>query len=161
MVWYVFYAFSQTAWTRLNLRKDVAPVISSFISWDTVHIIWDHKIRKGVRTSTHYSPLRSGCCFDNAVVKLILFNSIFRSSNGNALRWMPRDLSGEKSSLVQVMAWCRQAPSHCLSKCWPRSMSPNGITRPQWVKFKSISTHTSYILHYYHVARAPLNTEHW
>ena len=32
------------------------------------------------------------------------------------------------------MAWCRQAPSHYLSQCWPRSMSPNGITMPQWVK---------------------------
>ena len=27
-----------------------------------------------------------------------------------------------------------QATSHCLSQCWPRSMSPNGITRHQWVK---------------------------
>ena len=31
------------------------------------------------------------------------------------------------------MAWCRQATSHYLSQCWPRSMSPYGITRPQWV----------------------------
>ena len=35
--------------------------------------------------------------------------------------------------LVQVMAWCRQATSHYLSQCWPRSMSPYGTTRPQWV----------------------------
>ena len=32
------------------------------------------------------------------------------------------------------MAWCHQATSHYLSQCWPRSMSPYGITRPQWVK---------------------------
>ena len=32
------------------------------------------------------------------------------------------------------MAWCRQATSHYLSQCWPRSMSPYGVTRPQWVK---------------------------
>ena len=38
-----------------------------------------------------------------------------------------------KSTLVQVMAWCRQATSHYLSQCWPRSQSPYGITRPQWV----------------------------
>ena len=31
-------------------------------------------------------------------------------------------------------AWCHQATSHYLSKCWPRSMSPYGVTRPQWVK---------------------------
>ena len=34
------------------------------------------------------------------------------------------------------MAWCRQATSHYLSQCWPRSVAgqkPSGITRPQWV----------------------------
>ena len=31
------------------------------------------------------------------------------------------------------MAWCRQATSHYLSQCWPRSLSPYGVTRPQWV----------------------------
>ena len=51
-----------------------------------------------------------------------------------ALRWMPLDLIDDKSTLAQVMAWCHQAPSHYLSQCWPRSMSSNGITRPQWVK---------------------------
>ena len=39
----------------------------------------------------------------------------------------------DMSTLVQVMAWCRQATSHYLSQCWPRSMSPNGVARPQWV----------------------------
>ena len=32
------------------------------------------------------------------------------------------------------MAWCRQATSHYLSQCWPRSLSPYDVTRPQWVK---------------------------
>ena len=27
-----------------------------------------------------------------------------------------------------------QATSHYLSQCWPRSLSPYGVTRPQWVK---------------------------
>ena len=50
-----------------------------------------------------------------------------------ALRWMSLDLFDDKSTLVQVMAWCCQATSHYLSQCWPRSMSPYGVTRPQWV----------------------------
>ena len=50
------------------------------------------------------------------------------------LKWIPMDLTDCKSTLVQVMAWCRQATSHCLSQCWPRFMSPYGVTRPQWVK---------------------------
>ena len=31
------------------------------------------------------------------------------------------------------MACCHQATSHYLSQCWPRSMSRDGVTRPQWV----------------------------
>ena len=31
-------------------------------------------------------------------------------------------LTGKKSTLVRVMAWGRQATSHCLSQCWPRSV---------------------------------------
>ena len=50
-----------------------------------------------------------------------------------ALRWMSLDLTDDKSTLVQVMAWCHQATSHYLNQCWPRSMSPNDVTRPQWV----------------------------
>ena len=37
------------------------------------------------------------------------------------------------SILVQVIAWCHQATSYCISQCWPRSMSPCGVSRPQWV----------------------------
>ena len=35
--------------------------------------------------------------------------------------------------LVQVVVWCRQATNHYLSQYWPRSISPYGITRPQYV----------------------------
>ena len=52
-----------------------------------------------------------------------------------ALRWMSMDLTDDKSTLVQVMAWCRQATSHYLSQYWPRSLSSYGVTRPQWVKW--------------------------
>ena len=51
------------------------------------------------------------------------------------LRWMPPDFTDDKSTLGQVMAWCRKATRHYLSQCWPRSLAPYGVTRPQWVKF--------------------------
>ena len=50
-----------------------------------------------------------------------------------ALRRMSLDLTDDKSTLVQVMPWCRQATSHYLNQCWPRSLSPYDVTRPQWV----------------------------
>ena len=46
---------------------------------------------------------------------------------------MSLDLTDDKSTLVQVMAQCRQATSHYLSQCWPRSLSPYGFTRLQCV----------------------------
>ena len=54
-------------------------------------------------------------------------------SNEIALTWKSQDSTDDKSTLAQVMAWCLQATSHYLSQCWPRSLSPYGVTRPQWV----------------------------
>ena len=50
-----------------------------------------------------------------------------------ALIWMLLDFTDDQSILVQEMAWCRQATSHYLSQCWPRSLSTYGVTRPQWL----------------------------
>ena len=41
-----------------------------------------------------------------------------------AFIWMPQNLTNEKSTLIQVMAWCRQAASQYLSQLWHRSLSP-------------------------------------
>ena len=49
------------------------------------------------------------------------------------LTWMSLDLTDDESTLVQVMAWCRQASSHYLNQCWPRPKPPYGVSRPQWV----------------------------
>ena len=46
---------------------------------------------------------------------------------------MPQNPFDEKSTLVQVMAWCHQAKSHYLIQCWRRLMSPYIVIRPQWV----------------------------
>ena len=79
------------------------------------------------------APGRPRCHFKTAIFNLVLLIGIFTSSNDNPLRWVPWDLTDDKSTLVQVMAWHRQATSHYLSQCWPSSMSPYGVTRPQWV----------------------------
>ena len=84
-----------------------------------------------------FNSLAPGRCqfnFRYVIFKRNLVNGGWGISYEIALRWMPLDLTDDKSTLIQVMAWCRQATSHYLSQCWPRSMSPNGVTRPQWVK---------------------------
>ena len=72
--------------------------------------------------------------FQNVFFKLISWIDTLSNSCETVLRRMPQNPSDDKSTLVQVMAWCRQATSHYLSQCCPRSLSPYGVTRPQWVK---------------------------
>ena len=68
--------------------------------------------------------------------KRAILNPLHEFSNSYeiALGRMPFKPTGGKSTLVQVMAWCRQATSHYLCQCWYKSMSPCGVTSPQWVK---------------------------
>ena len=80
------------------------------------------------------APRRFECDSKNVIFNLVLLIGIFRSFHDNALGWMPQDLTDDKSTLVQVMAWCRQATSHYLSQCWLSSLSSYGLARPQWVK---------------------------
>ena len=82
---------------------------------------------------THWPPRRFKRNFREVIFKLILVTDGWGVSYKIALRWMPLDLTDDKSTLVQLMAWCRQAPNDYLSQCWPRCMSPYGVTRPQSV----------------------------
>ena len=60
----------------------------------------------------------------NLVECLYLSQRVFTNS---------QSLTYDKSTLVQVVAWCLQAASHYLSQCWPRSISPYGVIKPQLV----------------------------
>ena len=70
------------------------------------------------------APRRFEQNFRQVIFKLISVTDAWGISCKIALRWMPLDLTNDKSTLVQVMAWCRQATSHYLSQCWPWFMSP-------------------------------------
>ena len=69
----------------------------------------------------------------SVIFSLILVNGGWGIKCETALRCMSLNLTEDKSTLVKVMAWCRQATSHYLSQCWPRSLPSYGITRSQWV----------------------------
>ena len=70
---------------------------------------------------------------EKIIFKLILMTDGCDISSEIAVRLTSRNLCDDKSTLVQVMAWCRQATSRCLNQCLPRSLPPYGVTRPQWV----------------------------
>ena len=111
--------------------KDKYPVI---LQSQTHGCWWPSTASTRQTTLNSLAPGRSECDSKNVIFNIVLQIGIFRPSHDNVLLWMPQDLTDDKSTLVQVMAWCRQATSHYLSQCWPRSVSPYGITRPQWVK---------------------------
>ena len=68
------------------------------------------------------------------IFKLIVMTDSWGISCEIVLRWMSLDLTDDMSTLVQVMVCCHQPTSHYLSQCWPGSVLPYGVTRPQWVK---------------------------
>ena len=105
--------------------------ISSF-SVDVITNPWP-KLYSGLINQL-LAPGRFQFNLGKVIFKLNLVNVGWGISYEIALRWMSQDLTDDKSTLIQVMAWCRQATSHYLSQCWPRSMLPYGVTRPQWVK---------------------------
>ena len=59
----------------------------------------------------------------------------------NALKWMSLNQTdnSDKSTSVQVMAWCCQATNHYLDQCWPRSLLPYWVTRPRWVNVLGVT----------------------
>ena len=95
--------------------------------------IWKHLPHNSVLNVNSLAPGTFQFNFRKEIFKLTLVNGDWGISYEIAFRWMPQDLTDDKSALVQVMAWCRQATSHYLSQCWPRSLSPSGVTKPQWV----------------------------
>ena len=115
-------------------------------------ITWKHflhywlfvRVRYGISTFNSLAPGRFKFKFRWIIFKLISVNGGWGISYEIALRWMPLGLTDDKSTLIQVMAWCCQATGHYLSQFWLRYLSPNGVTRPQWVNlcilFKGIAT---------------------
>ena len=76
------------------------------------------------------APGRFKFNFRKVIFKLTWVNGSWAISHEIALRWMPLDLTDDKSTLVQVMAWCRQAASHTWANVDPdlcRQMASLGL----------------------------------
>ena len=72
----------------------------------------------------------------HVVFKQILVIDGWSISCEISLIWMSLDFIDDQSTSFQVMTWCHQVTSHYLNQCWPRSLSPYDVTRPQWVKMQ-------------------------
>ena len=111
-------------------------ILIIFDGWSWWYWLWPFlSTIPNLHTNCHLTPQwRGGNNFEIITLKLVYQIDILRNSYEIVLWRMPKHQIRDKSTLVQVMAWCHQATSHYLSQCWPSSLSPYGITRPQWVK---------------------------
>ena len=71
---------------------------------EKVKIVWADEL-----AFNSLAPGRFQFNFRKVIFKLTLVNGGWSISYKIALRWMPQDLTDDKSTLVQVMAWCHQA----------------------------------------------------
>ena len=109
-------------------------IMRGFASEATIKKAWaSEKASNELVTFNSLSPGKFEWIFRYVIFKRILVTDGWGISCEIALIWMSLDLTDDPSALVQVMAWCRQATSHYLSQCWPRSLSPYGVTSPQRV----------------------------
>ena len=83
--------------------------------------ISDHNLCLVVPWPELIDPLGRGTNFKSIFFKLIMQQTSLDTRCEIALSWLPEKLTKEKSTLVEVIAWCRQATSHYLSRCWRRS----------------------------------------
>ena len=105
-------------------------------------------IHEGMERLNSLAPGRCGNHFKSVISKHMLWIKFMGTSCEIALRRMPQNTFDNKPTLVQVMAWCSQATSRYLSQCWPRSLSPYGVTRPQWVNSQlSMSLLSQHTIH--------------
>ena len=66
--------------------------------------------------------------FSGVFLKLLSQINILSTYYEIGIRWVPQNPIDNQSRLVQVMSWCRY-----LNQCWLISLSPSGVTVPQWV----------------------------
>ena len=126
--------FLNVWWFAQNEQTSCLMIRKPFCEhWNfVVHGPWRHHVAS-LNLINSLAPGKFEWNFGYVIFKRILVIDGWGICCEIALIWMSLDFTDDQSTLVQVMAWCRQATSHYLKHCWPRSMSPYGVTRPQWV----------------------------
>ena len=125
---------TRAQWVERVVSERVLPInlMSAYFVMSYLFVLgqkWPNKdIQINMSTSLRY-------CFQYTVICVNKFISIFEFIFIFS-KWMSQKIFGDKSTLVQVRAWCRQATSHYLSQRWPRSIPSYGVTMPKWVKLR-------------------------
>ena len=106
-------------------------VSSNHRSHDTVNIAL-LIFTLGTNFNISFFPEEYGDNFKCVISQQSIIISIVSISSEMSPKRIPQlDFIYHKSTLAKVMTWCRRATSHWFNHCWPRFISPNGITRRQ------------------------------
>ena len=113
--------------------------------WNGASSSWHGVIRQEFREYKLYH----GCCFGDSfnsvalvryynnlkskTLKLIMPNVSLGSRCEIDLGMIPQSPTNDVNVGFRWWLACHKATSHCLRRCWTRSMSPYGRARPQWV----------------------------
>ena len=116
-----YYIYIFTAWLLVDMLNGVRGTDYDHVRYQAILISWV--------ILNSLAPGKCGSNFKCQVLEQILWIKFMNTSYEIALRQMLQNLTNERSTLAQVMAWCHEATSHCMSQCWPRSMSPYSITK--------------------------------
>ena len=92
-------------------------------------------------TLTHWPLGNFKWNFRLVIFKLNLVNGGWGISYEIALRWMSLDLTDDKSTLVQVMAWCRQASCNMATMKWAWCQVGACAFTMQWSGTRSVHCH--------------------
>ena len=121
--WLIFIQTCENIFSIImHCVKSKLPYASSLLSQNDSHSQPTHNCAVKLLT-----PEKFRSNFTSLFFKLVLRVDTFGTFRKIGLRWVPQSPIDDKSTLVQVMAWCRQATSHYLSQYWPRSISPYDI----------------------------------
>ena len=102
-----------------------------FIQWKCLASQW-----AAMHIGTQYQlifPSEMCLRFSKCDPEHMLHIKVMNISSEIDLSWMAGNVCEEESTLIQVMAWCREATRHSLSQYWPWSLSPYNITRPLYI----------------------------
>ena len=135
-----YFSFILMMATQENIWRNMEELDGLFSSqhcffFTRFGLICSMQLRSDIFNSLPHCPLGDlNEILDKKCLKLILATDGSGIFCEITLRWMLLHLTDDKSTLDQVMAWCRQATSYYLSQCWPRSMLLFGDTRSQHIQ---------------------------
>ena len=141
----------------LKLRKLSNSQALLNYSEDKMHLVYktlinqQHSGTRGARNSSQQLEWRDRVCYQGetnqhtrqrthgTIKDVVTATKIRTCVHTEVQNWMPQNSFLDKSTLVWVMAWYREATSHYLSQYWPRSVSPYGVTWLQRVENPNLS----------------------